>query len=133
MLSAGQCRGRRPDVPVRGWPGTDVQPRLRSGRQRLGPTSRGGGAGGVDDGRREGQRNRVAVLPAPVRGADRQDRQHHEAGDRFHRGQAVHRAQRCRLERHPYRAGRLRARRRRHPRRFDDRTAVHQELPNQIF
>ena len=85
--------------------------------------------GGVHDGRREGQHDRLAVLAAPVRGAHRQDRQHHEAGNRLDRGQAVRRSQRRGLEGHLDRAGRLRLRRRRHPRRLDHRAAVREELP----
>ena len=129
VLLAGRRRRHGADVPVRRRIGAGVQPGLRSRRQRLGAASRGRGARGVDDGRREGQHHRLAVLAAPLRGAQRQDRQHDEAGDRLHRGQAVRRPQRGGLEGHADRAGRLRARRRRHPRRFDHRAAVHQELP----
>ena len=129
VLLVGRCRRHGADVPAGGWTGADVQSSLGSGRQRLGPAPRGRGAGRVDDGRREGQHHRLAVLATPVRGAQRQNRQHDEAGDRLDRGQAVRRAQRSGLEGHPDRAGRLRSRRRRHPRRFDHRAAVREELP----
>ena len=129
VLPAGQ-RGRRGADVSRGRrlrPG--VQPRLRRRRQRLGPAGRGRGARGVDDGRRQGQHHRLAVLAAAVRGAQRADRQHHEAGDRLDRGQAVCRAQRRRLAGHADGPVRLLSRRPRHPRRVDHRAAVREELP----
>ena len=70
----------------------------------------------------------MAVFAAPVRGAQRPDRRHDEAGDRVDRGQAVRRAQRRGLAGHADRPVRLPLRRPRHSRRLDDRAAVRQEL-----
>ena len=125
----GQRDRRRADVPPRRRLRPDVQPRLRRRRQRLGPAGRGRGARGVDDGGRQGQHDRVAVFPAPVRGAERSDRQHHEVGYRLDRGQALRRAQRRRLEGHADGPRRLRIGRPEHPRRLDHRAAVREELP----
>ena len=77
---------------------------------------------------RQGNADRVAVLAAPVRGAQRPDRQHDEAGDRLDRGQAVRRAQRRGLAGHADRPVRLPVRQPRHPRRLDHRAAVREEL-----
>ena len=100
VLPSRRHRRRRTDVPCGRRVRADLQPRLRRRRQRFRPIGRGRSAPGLDDGRRQGQLDRVAVLAAPVRGAQRADRQHHEAGDRLHRGQAVRRAQRRRLAGH---------------------------------
>ena len=61
-------------------------------------------------------------------GSRQPHRRHHEAGNRLDRGQAIRRAQRRRSPGLADRAGRLPAGRRRHPRWFDDRAAVRQEL-----
>ena len=76
--------------------------------------------------------NTIAWLydAAPLRGAQRPDRQHDEAGDRLDRGQALRRAQRRRLAGHA--AGLSSATPQRStstPGRVDDRAAVRQELP----
>ena len=68
--------------------------------QRFRPAPRWRGPGGHDHGRRQGQHRSPGCTPAPVRGAQRQDRQHDEAGHRLDRGQAVRRAQRRGLEGH---------------------------------
>jgi hypothetical protein len=128
VLPVGQCGRRGVDVPGgrRIWPA--VEPSVRCGCQRFSPTRRGRGARGVDDGRRERQRHRLALFAAPVRGAHRRDRQHDEAGHRLDRGQTVCRAQRRGLEGHPDRSVGLHVRQPRHPRRLHHRAAVCEEL-----
>ena len=128
-LPARQCARRGAAVPHRRRGGPDVQPGLRHRRQRIGPTPPGRRSRSDHHGRFQGQHHRLAVLPAPVRGNQRQDRRHHEAGHRLDRGQKVRRAQRRGLERHADRSGGLRIRRSGYPRRVHHRAAIRQELP----
>jgi len=70
-------RRRRDDVYRGGRVWACLQPRIRTCRT-VRPNWRRDEAAGLDDGRRQGQRHRVAVLDSADSKAKRSDRQHHE-------------------------------------------------------